>query len=483
MTDAGGRAHLARAWSVVTGWRDRDGPPPDPPAPDPFIAVPQTALVARLRDTILEPVPAGERAWTDHTFSEVCRLLGLLFRIEGRECLRCLRDDYHAFNPDLPAGAAGWREDRGAAYDRLKARLSGLLIQANFAPVDPDRLAEAERRAAEVDAEVRVPTHHYADVAFFARGRRQAVARSRRLFGLAERIRPAVRLRHVVVLIRFHESIASRRRRLPVGLAVTPGGRPPDRVFEGKVVIKLFTDVAEGDLNMLYPGARAVMRLRDKLLLGVPAVAGGVPVLMNILPALSVLFVVAAAWLGLTAQGSVAQADLAKALAAMSALAGLGGFLMRQWIKFERQVLKYQMILTDNLYYRNVCNNAAVFDYLLGTAEDQEFKEAVIAYTLLRGATEPMDAAALAAAAEAWLDRTLAARVRFDIDDALGKLDRLGLLTRAADGTLSVPPLAEALARLRAIWHHEAGDGPSGEGPLEARGSTESAGMDAADGR
>jgi hypothetical protein len=488
MTGAGAATEAVGPRPTAHAGPQADSAPAGRPdtTPDTFIAVPQTALTERLgehmRDGSAGAGDAGD-AVGDRDFQALCRLLGLLFRIEGRETLGALRDDYHAFNPDLPGRGSEWPPDRAGVYGRLKERLAGLLTQANFAPIDPARLTRAEHEAAEVDADIRIPAHHYADVAFFARGRRQAVARRSRLFGLMERVRPTIRLRHVIVLIRFHDSIAEPRRRLPLPVSLLSAGRPPDRVFEGKVVIKLFTDVAEADLNMLYPGARAVMRLRDKLLLGVPAVAGGVPVMMNILPALSVLFVVAAAWLGFTAKGSVAQADLAKALAAMSALAGLGGFCMRQWIKFERQVLKYQMLLTDNLYYRNVCNNAAVFDYLLGTAEDQEFKESILAYVLLHRADHPLDPDALKAAAEAWLERTFAVRVCFDIDDALGKLARLDLLRRAPDGTLSVPDLPRALARLRAIWHREAGDDPGEMARFGARGSTESAGIEAADGR
>jgi hypothetical protein len=185
----------------------------------------------------------------------------------------------------------------------------------------------------------------------------------------------------------------------------------------------------------------------------------------------------------LTAEGDVPRQDMAKALAAMSALAGLGGFLMRQWIKFERQVLKYQMILTDNLYFRNVCNNAAVFDYLLGTAEDQEFKEALLAYVHLLAADQPPRAEALKDTVDAWLADRFGAHVSFDIDDALDKLRRLDLLSEAADGALSVYPLPETLARLRARWHKVAGDTPEAMTRFAERGSTESAGMDAADGR
>ena len=44
------------------------------------------------------------------------------------------------------------------------------------------------------------------------------------------------------------------------------------------------------------------------------------------------------------------------ALAALSGLVALGGFALRQWVKYQRRSLQYQMELTDNIYYRNINN-------------------------------------------------------------------------------------------------------------------------------
>ena len=52
---------------------------------------------------------------------------------------------------------------------------------------------------------------------------------------------------------------------------------------------------------------------------------------------------------------------------------------------------------------------------------------------------------------EEWLQQTFSVDVDFECDDALVKLDRLGLLKRDGD-RLSVPPLDEALRRLDRIW-------------------------------
>ena len=91
------------------------------------------------------------------------------------------------------------------------------------------------------------------------------------------------------------------------------------------------------------------------------------------------------------------------AFAAMSGLVALVGFLMRQWLRYQRQSLKYQKELTDNIYFRNVNNNAGIFDYMIGAAEEQECKEAFLAYYFLRTATTAPTQAELDARIEQWL--------------------------------------------------------------------------------
>ena len=41
------------------------------------------------------------------------------------------------------------------------------------------------------------------------------------------------------------------------------------------------------------------------------------------------------------------------------------GFVMRQWVKYQRQSLKHQKALADNVYYRNINNNAGIFDHVI----------------------------------------------------------------------------------------------------------------------
>jgi hypothetical protein len=138
------------------------------------------------------------------------------------------------------------------------------------------------------------------------------------------------------------------------------------------------------------------------------------------------------------------------ALAAVSGLVALGGFIVTQWVRFQRQSLMHQKTLSDNVYYRNVNNNAGIFDYIIGEAEEQECKEAFLAYYFLLAEGAP-SANALDRRIEGWLNRTFGADIDFECDDALAKLDRLALLDRGG-GRLAVLPLDDALVRLDRVW-------------------------------
>ena len=221
------------------------------------------------------------------------------------------------------------------------------------------------------------------------------------------------------------------------------------KVRPGAVLLKYFHNIASADLNALFPDVRVVMGLRDKLVLGVPALLGGIPILLKVASTATVLFLVAGFYLGLSS--AVRDEQVTAALAGLSGLVALGGFVVRQWVKFQRQSLLYQKQLADNIYFRNVNNNAGIFDYLIGAAEDQDCKEAFLAYYFLLASGDRPPQDELDRRIEGWLKQTFGADVDFECDDALAKLDRLGLLRRDGD-RLSVLPLDEALVRLDQLW-------------------------------
>jgi hypothetical protein len=183
--------------------------------------------------------------------------------------------------------------------------------------------------------------------------------------------------------------------------------------------------------------------------LGVPAIAGGVPLLTQIVPALGVIFTALAAYLGFEG-GELTEDALKRTLASLSLLVGLGTFLMRQRLKFDRQRLFYQKRLTETVYYHTIANNTGVIANLVAAAEEQECKEAMLGYALLldRG---PMSKAQLDAAAEAFIRERFDVRFDFEVADAVSKLERLRLVEQRGD-QLHAVSASEATRRLDETW-------------------------------
>ncbi|XUM24636.1 TMEM143 family protein [Bradyrhizobium oligotrophicum S58] len=215
------------------------------------------------------------------------------------------------------------------------------------------------------------------------------------------------------------------------------------------MLFKYFRHIARFDLEALLPNVRVVMGLREQLTLGVPALVGGVPILLKLASTLTVLFIVAGFYLGLS--GTVHDNDTEQALAALSGLFALGAFILRQWGNFHRQSLIHQKQVTDNIYFRNVNNNSGIFNYLIGEAEDQDWKEAVLAYGGLLLASVPLSRAALGSHVEELLQQMFGLGRAFNIDEALLRLREFGLVTGGNDA-LTALPLPEAIAQLERVW-------------------------------
>ena len=375
-------------------------------------------------------------------FRQLCRILTAIFHYDYFEQLEKLRHAYFYFDPELDRHPVFSRATLQQAYAELIESLIAVLKDANFVELSAEEVEAAHRESAAVAVATEAPLDDFRDVRFFRRGHHQESFHVKRWFGLRDQKLEAVAYDDVVLLasMKSPDEIAS--------------GRERDRLSKrhmrpGSILIKYFRDIACADLKSLYPDARVVMTTFDKLFLAVPAIAGAIPILLNIASTITVLFLVIGFYLGMSA--AVEDSEMKAALAALSGLVALGGFIARQWVKYQRQSLKHQMQITDKIYYRNINNNAGIFDYIIGAAEEQECKEAFLAYYFLRTMPSPPTQTELDEHIEQWLRDTFGVDVDFEVDDALAKLDRLELLRRDGE-RLSVPPPESALARLDYVW-------------------------------
>ena len=101
---------------------------------------------------------------------------------------------------------------------------------------------------------------------------------------------------------------------------------------------------------------------------------------------------------------------------------------MRQFDKFKNRKIQFMKSLSENLYFRNLDNDAGVFNHLLDAAEEEEVKEAVLAYHFLHSAEGALTADELDRRIEAWFARRWDAEFDFEVADGVGKLRRLRLV-------------------------------------------------------
>jgi hypothetical protein len=412
---------------------------------DRFIPVRKSDLL----DTLVEQGAFANDAERDK-FRGLCEMLAAIYHFDYFKMLERLRGDYYYFSPDIAPHGVCDSVALERSYVDLVRSLEQVLKAANFVALPHDEIDDAHRRRVGQRVEVKTPLRDFRDVRFWRRGRHTEQVERVEWFGLRRRKVDAEVYDDVVLMVamKAHEDINSRRelRRLE-----------RRKIVPGSVLLKYFRNIASGDLSALFPNVRVVMSHWDKLTLVVPALVGGIPIVLKIYATITVLFLVTAFYLG--ARSSVEDKDLATALAALGGLVAFGGFAAQQWMKYQWKSLKYQTELSDNVYFRNINNNAGIFDYLIGAAEDQECKEAFLAYHFLHTATEPPTADELDGRIEAWLQRSFGVEIDFEVNDALGKLERFGLLQRQQQ-RLFVSPLDGAIAQLQAVWGKFLSDEP-----------------------
>ncbi|MCC7346563.1 MAG: DUF3754 domain-containing protein [Variibacter sp.] len=420
-------ARLAGAGGVTAEAEQRDY----------YIGVPKRDLVAALlADDALAPPPERERLW------QFNRVLSSIFHFENLSRLETLREEYRPVDPDAPGGEATAPQDFARAYELFAKTFVALLREANFVEVSPQEIDDSHTEHAAIGVKVQAPMDDFHAVRFFRRGLGLETFPRKRWMGLRNGAMDVEVYQNVVLMaaVKPHAELTEHQN---ARLA-------RNRVRPGSVLIKCFRNIASADLNVLLPNVRVRMSLFDKLMMTVPALVGGVPIVLKLVSSATVLFVVAGFYLGL--RGSVHDEDMQSAIAALGACVALGAFLIRQWVKYERQSLKYLKELTDKVFFRSINHNAGFFDYILGAAEEQDCEEALLAYCFLRRAEGPQPPSKLQVAVENWLKAQFGVVTRFEVLDALERLGRLGLVQRVAAGYLAVP-LDAATARLNGVWH------------------------------
>jgi uncharacterized integral membrane protein len=374
-------------------------------------------------------------------FREFFRILEALFHFEFHRNLETLKNCYAPFNPDADTRPLTeyLPEEKEQHQKELVAEMTAVLNAGNFEKITAGDLEQALGEESLFKIRLEVDFDDFEDVIFFRRGESIREETLVTLYGLRKKRFKFTNYDRVAVYLKFKEKQYFDDR-----------NRKKLNFVPGSTIIKLFQNVPKADLEMLFPNSKVRMKTIDKLIIGVPAAVSGVVVIVTKLGAtLLLLGSVLAFWLGFS--NEEAQLNQKHLIALGAGLATLGGFLWRQFNKFKNRKLKFMKALSESLYFKNLDNNAGVFHHLIDAAEEEEVKEAVLAYFFLLKENRPLEKEELDGIIENWFENRWDCRINFEIDDALKKLERLELVTRDGNA-LRCLPLADAKRQLDHIW-------------------------------
>lgn len=358
-------------------------------------------------------------------FRQLSQLVAALFHYEYHQRLEEIKDEYAPFDPDAvtrpvkPLAA----DAKDKKLDDLFNRFIWLMERANFKRLDHATIQSAMSDVSAWGLNMEVDFNVFERLEVFSRG---DITGPRTLKKWWRFWRPAETLKVPIY------------QRLVLLLKLRPHKRLGPEVNTNGVFLKLFKDIPRMDLEMLLPGARMQM----------PRIARG---------KLGASLASALGWIGYKIYLDIK--ILAAALLTLNPFAFWGplslvlGYGYKQYYGYQFAKQTYSLQLTQSLYFQNLDNNAGVLYHLLDEAEEQECREALLAYYYLwrHANADGWTSRNLDDYIELDLERLASVKVDFEIGDALAKLEKLHLVT-ANGGRYHAQPIAKALEILDECW-------------------------------
>ena len=353
------------------------------------------------------------------SFKQLCELLASLIHFQYHGTLESLKNNYAPFDPNSDNRLINSvTDEQKAQCQRDFARdFANVLNAANFEVITHQDLQDALNEESLFKVRLEVEFEDFEEVVFYRRGESQLSETITSFWGLRKKPLHFTNYDRVAVFIRFKDkAYFESKNKLPMG-------------FEpSSTIVKLFQNVPKADLEMLFPNSEVRMRPIDKIIIGSSALVGGAVVLITKLGAsLVLLFALFAFWGGF--RDEAVEMTQQHFITFAIGMGVFGSFIFKEWSKFKNRKIKFMKALSDNLYFKNLDNNAGVFHTLIDAAEEEDIKEALLAYTFLLKSKNGLSTQALDEQIETWFKTKYQCELDFEISDALEKLKRMHLVT------------------------------------------------------
>lgn len=350
-----------------------------------FVPIRKTDLVDRL----VQELDSDDRA----LFVELCQLLDTIFRLEF-QCLQAkFKHCYSSLNPDSDLCDLNndSRSERERKSENLFDEFDKLLIRANFDRLSQTQIQDAVGAASDWGVRLRVDFNLFDQINVYARGDIVDRRERRRFYFLRDDVDVPIYQR-LAVIYRLKTEDDDHRN---------------DRVY-----IKLLKNIPKEDLDMMLPGAQIRMSLLDGGKILLPTISGAIIAGIKIFK--GALLLAVAGFYGLLAFVGFIFATLS--------------YGAKSFFGYKRIKASYEHDLTKRLYYQNLDTNAGVIYRLIDEANEQEFRETILAYFMLwQNESEELDENQLDQLVEEKLKAWTLFDVDFEVDDALRKVKKFGL--------------------------------------------------------
>jgi hypothetical protein len=376
-----------------------------------LVKLPLPTLSARERSIPIRPGDVSRMLLAEPGLSpedragltQFLKLIGSVYHYQFYSWLTDLKDLYAPIDPDSDCTAIkNISTPRTAeAYTDFLGPFEAALVRANYVPLD-------------------LP------------GLEKAIAAPNELVRGQGRVHRVIRNAHT--WFRKRTITYDAYRRVVIALRYKAGCDLDEYVRSDVLYLRMFKDVPYVEMDMHLPeqGTKIRMRWPDKLQISLPVVTGLPTLLAKLL----------------------LEASFSPALMALVLFAPVSAGV-RSFLGYRTARKRYLHHMIRHLYYLTLANNASVINRLVDSAEEEEFKEAVLAYYVLWQGTndpKPFNEARLDAEIERFLLEKSGCDLDFETSDALNKLFRLQLVARDSEGHLVAVPIDRAVQILTRHW-------------------------------
>ncbi|MFC4391376.1 TMEM143 family protein [Flavobacterium quisquiliarum] len=369
-------------------------------------------------------------------FKKLFDIIEHYYHYESFNLNRNLKQHYALYDPDLSE-----REREGfigkSDFSIFKKTLLTVLERGNYYRIDEETLKAAFEESDLIGLNLAIDFNTFKDFELYARGHHKAKEKVKKFFFWKKEVEIEYYDR-VLIYLNYSDAdyLAAKKVKL---------GKMP--IDPGSIALKIFKRVPKNDLETVFPNAVPKMSFKDKMLLWVPGVFGGISLLSaKVIPALINMY--EAYQTGETIDLLNSKTSLNQGLIALGILSA---YCFRQYNNFVNKKIRYSKTLSDSLYFKNVGNNSGAFYSLLNSSEEEALKETVLAYAFLNRSQNSLTASELDSQIESWFASHLKTDLDFDVNDALLKLKSIGLGIEN-DGKWNVIPLNEALIKIDELW-------------------------------